>query len=145
MVTVIRKAVYKDLRKIHKLERICFKRGFQRIQIESLLLNPNALSFVYMNKRKIIGSLILYIDGYGAKVLTIAVHPTYRRGGIGKRLMHQAEGVAKSMRMSRITLEVSTNNIPAINLYKSLGFQFEGVIENYYSWGDNAYTMAKKI
>jgi len=145
MVTVIRKATYKDLRKIYKLERICFRRGFQRIQVESLLLNPNALSFVFTNKRKIIGSVILYFDGYGAKVLTIAVHPTHRRGGIGKKLMYQAENVAKSLRAPRITLEVSTSNIPAINLYKSLGFHFEGVIENYYSWGDDAYTMAKKI
>lgn len=142
---MIRNASVKDLRRMHKLERICFKRGFQRVQIESLLLNPNAFSLVFEDKKKIIGSLILYTDGNGAKVLTIGVHPSFRRKGIGKKLMFEAEAIVKSLKLSNINLEVSTNNVPAINLYTSLGFQFDGVVENYYAWGDDAYCMSKKI
>jgi len=130
---------------MHKLERICFKRGFQKEQIESLLLNPNAFSLAFEDKKKIIGSLILYTDGSGAKVLTIGVHPSFRRRGIGKKLMFEAEGIVKSMRLSKINLEVNTKNLAAINLYTSLGFQFDGIIENYYAWGDDAYCMSKKI
>jgi ribosomal-protein-alanine N-acetyltransferase len=142
---VIRRATIKDLRRIHKLERICFRRSLHKNQIESLLLNPNAFTLVFEENRKLLGSLILYFDGTGAKVLTISVNPAFRRRGIGKRLMQEAEQVGRFMRTMKLTLEVSTLNKPAIGLYTSLGYQFNGVIENYYSWGDDAYTMSKEL
>jgi ribosomal protein S18 acetylase RimI-like enzyme len=124
---VIRRATPKDLRKMYKLEKICFSR------------------LVYEVGRKIIGTMILYYDGHAAKILSIAVHPSSRRLGIGKTLINEAETIAKRLKVQRITLEVSTRNSVAINLYTAFGYRFEGVIENYYAWGDDAYIMSKNF
>ena len=113
--------------------------------MESLLLNPSAFSIVFENRKRIIASLILYLDGVSARVLTIAVHPSFRRRGLGRRLMYEAELMGKRLRQNKITLEVSTKNNPAINMYMKLGFRIEGVVENYYAWGEDAYTMTKRI
>lgn len=142
---VIRRATIKDLRRIYKLERVCFDNGFHKNQMESLLMNPNAFPIVFEFNKRIIGSLILYLDGDSAKVLTVAVHPSFRRRGIGTRLMHEAELIGRSLRQSSITLEVSTKNTSAIDLYASLGYQHRGLIESYYATGDNAYSMMKTI
>jgi ribosomal-protein-alanine acetyltransferase len=142
---VIRRATPRDLRKMYKLEKICFPRPLQKAHIESLLYNENAFPLVYEVSKKIIGTLILYYDGQAVKILSIAVHPSSRRLGIGKTLINEAESIARDLKVPRVTLEVSTKNSVAINLYTSFGYRFEGVIENYYAWGDDAYIMSKNF
>lgn len=142
---MIRRATPKDLRKMYRLEKMCFTRPLQKAQIEGLLYNENAFPLIFEMNRKIVGTLILYHDGIGAKILSIAVHPSSRRLGIGKRLILEAENIARGLKVQKVTLEVSTKNPVAINLYASFGYRFEGVIENYYAWGDDAYIMSKKF
>lgn len=142
---MIRRATPKDLRKMYKLEKICFPRPLQKAHIESLLYNENAYPLVFENNKKIVGTMILFYDGLNAKILSIAVHPSSRRLGIGKRLIQEAENIARNLGVQKVTLEVSTKNAVAINLYTSFGYRFEGVIENYYAWGDDAYFMSKNF
>jgi len=61
------------------------------------------------------------------EVLNMAVHPQYRRCGIGREMLRQA------VRGGRWFLEVRESNLPAIRIYKSLGFESAGRRENYYS------------
>ena len=145
MISVIRKATFRDFRRLCKLERICFKSGFGREQIQSLLLNSNAFTIVFEDGKRILGSLILYADGGSARILTLSVHPTFRRRGIGRRLMLEAELVIQFLKLPKVVLEVSTKNSPAVALYRSLGYQLDGIIENYYAWEDDAYSMSKDI
>ena len=142
---MIRRATVKDFRRIRKLERRCFARPLRKEQLRGLLMNPNAHSLVFSEGRRLVASLILYCEGPSVKVLTVAVDPAFRRRGIGRMLMLEAEKIARWLKVPRMTLEVSTGNSPAIGLYTTLGFRFEGVIENYYAWQDDAYLMAKQI
>ncbi len=142
---MIRRATPKDLRRMYRLEKVCFPRPLQRAHIESLICNENAYPLVFENNKKIVGTLILFFDGFNAKILSIAVHPSSRRLGIGKRLILEAENIARNLNVQKVTLEVSTKNSVAINLYTSFGYRFEGVIENYYAWGDDAYFMSKNF
>ena len=42
-------------------------------------------------------------------------------------------------------LEVRVTNEPAIALYKKLGFEITRTINGYYSDGEDAYVMTKKL
>jgi ribosomal-protein-alanine N-acetyltransferase len=42
-------------------------------------------------------------------------------------------------------LEVRVSNSNAINLYKQTGFEVERTMRGYYSDGEDAYTMSRKI
>ena len=62
------------------------------------------------------------------EILNVAVAPTERRLGIGRAL------VAQEIARGRGTwfLEVRESNLPAITLYKSLGFEVAGLRRDYY-------------
>jgi ribosomal protein S18 acetylase RimI-like enzyme len=60
-------------------------------------------------------------------IFLIYVEPSYRRQGIGRELMCQAEVWAKSQGYSQISLQVFTTNQPAIDLYTSLGYEARSI------------------
>jgi len=62
--------------------------------------------------------------------LGMGVHKDFRRRGIGQRLVDQTIAKAKQQGIERIELEVFASNVPAISLYKKVGFEVEGVKKN---------------
>jgi ribosomal-protein-alanine N-acetyltransferase len=63
-----------------------------------------------------------------SEILNLAVHPAYRRRGIGRRL---ADEIALQHR-SEVFLEVRESNANARGFYKALGFQEVSVRAKYY-------------
>lgn len=59
--------------------------------------------------------------------LGMGIHKSFRRLGIGTRLIDQTISKAKEKGLERIELEVLASNIPAIKLYEKVGFVVEGV------------------
>lgn len=79
-------------------------------------------------------------------VVSIAIIPTYRRMGIGSRLMLRAMDALKNVyRCRNVYLEVRVSNIGAINFYEKLGFKIDRVIKGYYRDGEDAYVMSKEL
>jgi ribosomal-protein-alanine N-acetyltransferase len=65
-----------------------------------------------------------------------------RRVGIGRRLLDELLNVADG---AVVHLEVRTDNEPAIELYRSVGFAAVGVRRRYYRIsGADAYTMRRE-
>jgi ribosomal protein S18 acetylase RimI-like enzyme len=62
--------------------------------------------------------------------LGMGLHKDFRRRGIGRRLVDQTIAKAKQQGIERIELEVFASNLPAISLYKKVGFEVEGVKKN---------------
>jgi ribosomal protein S18 acetylase RimI-like enzyme len=60
-------------------------------------------------------------------IFLIYIEPGYRRQGIGRELMRQAEMWAKLEGYSQISLQVFTTNQPAIDLYGSLGYEARSI------------------
>ena len=66
-------------------------------------------------------------------ITNIAVDPSYRRMGIGSRLMESVIEIAQRSKLRGLTLEVRVSNTEAISMYKRFGFKIEGLRKNYYS------------
>ena len=88
---------------------------------------------------------MVLLENGQSRILSVAVHPARRRGGIGRKLMEAAERVARERGATVARLEVSTVNVRAIALYRGLGYRTEGLLPGYYSWGEDAYSMQKKL
>jgi len=71
----------------------------------------------------------------------IAVLPQFRRLGIAKALLRSTIEYGLGRLAEKMTLEVSDQNIAAVELYRSFGFVDEGVRLNYYSPGEHALIM----
>jgi len=59
--------------------------------------------------------------------LGVGLLPEFRGKGIGRKLMQRTIGAAFAFGLTRIELTVRENNVNAIALYKSLGFEIEGL------------------
>jgi ribosomal-protein-alanine N-acetyltransferase len=68
-----------------------------------------------------------------AHVTNVAVHPEYRRLGIGRRIMNELMDRARSRGAARMTLEVRRSNTGAQKLYEELGFVAKGIRKGYYA------------
>ena len=77
-----------------------------------------------------------------AHITLLAVHPDYRRQGLGQLLLLELLKDAIARNLAWATLEVNENNLAAVNLYKKYGFQIAGKRKNYYQpAGDDALVL----
>jgi ribosomal-protein-alanine N-acetyltransferase len=96
--------------------------------------HPASASFIAQVRepRLLAGFVIGRIAADEAEILSIGVAPEWQRRGIGR---HMVEGLVRAARradVTRLFLEVATDNEPAIALYKSLGFKTAGRRKAYY-------------
>ncbi len=59
---------------------------------------------------------------------SLAVSPTFRKKGIARQLLNFVIEKAKQNKFAYVTLAVDAQNLPAWNLYKSLGFKETGIL-----------------
>ena len=78
-------------------------------------------------------------------VISLAVMPHARRKGIAEKLLRKAIEAIKNKGVKEVYLEVRISNIPAINLYRKLGFKIAKRIPRYYADGEDAYVMLLQI
>ena len=78
-------------------------------------------------------------------VISIAVLPEHQRRGIAHALMEETMQAMKSYKAKECYLEVRTSNVPAVRLYKKLGFEIARTIRDYYADGEDAFMMARPL
>ena len=78
-------------------------------------------------------------------IITIDVRDEFRRLGLGRKLMELAEERLRQRGVSRIVLEVSTQNEHAIRFYQGLGYVTKRHLPGYYPDGSDAYLMEKAV
>lgn len=73
-------------------------------------------------------------------IATLAVHPDFRRRGLGRRLLAEAEA---RLNTPRVRLTVRASNAAAIALYEQAGYRRAGQAPRYYSRGEDGWVMEK--
>jgi ribosomal-protein-alanine N-acetyltransferase len=58
--------------------------------------------------------------------------PNFRRQGIGEKLLREIEEIFRQKKVKASALEVREDNVPAIALYRKLGYDKIGRLKNYY-------------
>jgi len=88
--------------------------------------NMSAAGFVWQEGGEIVGNISLIPFTSLSRpiylIANVAVHPDFRRKGIARALTVAALEQAQSRRVRSIWLQVRDNNIPAVELYESIGF-----------------------
>lgn len=92
-------------------------------------LSDYAMTLCYMRDGEIAGAVSFYANDTHTKaayISQIAVQETYKRCGIGSRLIDIVCREARCRMMKTIGLEVLDDNVAAQVVYKSLGFSYTG-------------------
>ena len=124
---------------IYKLGSL-LNHNYSQLYDEKSLDSDVNKTFLYVINDKLIGfihiqDLIDEID-----IINIVIDNNYRRKGYASKLIEHVISYANS---KKIILEVSENNINAINLYKKYNFNEINRRKGYYN-GVDAITMEKK-
>ncbi len=82
--------------------------------------------------QRIVGSLIATFDGWRGNMYRIAVHPGYRRRGIGRTLVEEGEKRLTKLGAKRITALVEEKYPWAIAFWSSVGYEIEPGIARFY-------------
>jgi ribosomal-protein-alanine N-acetyltransferase len=137
-VLISRDVTFEDLAIEHlddvlKIERVSFKTPWSK----SAFIHEIHFEKSFFKVIRVGGQLV----GYGgfwnvldeAHISNIAIHPDYRRQGLGRILLTHLleEATAKSATVA--TLEVRRSNIAAQRLYGSFGFKVIAVRKHYYA------------
>ena len=81
----------------------------------------------------IIGFAGLWLMVDEAHITTIAMHPDFRRRGLGEFMLVNLIDIASDINARWVTLEVRVSNYTAQNLYRKYGFREAGLRHRYYS------------
>ena len=128
----IRKARLEDLPKIKDLSK---KFNFElNRDWKNLISSKNSEMFLLTDKKEIIGftGLIYFKWNNTIQISNIFVKPTYRRKGIGSKLVNFLVDKAKKTTYRCLIAEAPSLN-PVVKLYKKLGFRKCGYNDRYYS------------
>ena len=114
------------------LEAICFHDPWSEKSVASELTNPLSFWLVAMEEDRVAGYVGSQTVVGETDMMTVAVHPDFRRQGIAEALIIALVENLKAMESHCLTLEVRASNAPATALYEKLGFQQVGLRKNYY-------------
>jgi ribosomal-protein-alanine N-acetyltransferase len=90
----------------------------------------------------IVGFVVYWLVHDELHVLNLATAVERRRQGIARALMLEASARARAGGAVLATLEVRRSNLPALALYKGLGYRQTGIRQNYYvDEGEDAIVM----
>lgn len=123
-----------DLEEVLEIEDLSFPTPWSRNSfLYELLENERAL---YLVAKSPLGNVIGYVGIWvifdEGHITNLAVHPDYRRQGVGKALMLALIEAVRKRDVRHLTLEVRRTNLAAQDLYQKLGFVHMGVRRKYY-------------
>ena len=117
-----------DLPLIIEIENASFPNPWSLSQLSSVLEK----TLVYRKNGSIRGFICLEFPADETHILHMAVHPKFRRQGIGKKMMEEVLKYPSKV----FFLEVRENNAAAQKLYEGFGFKVIAKRENYYQDND---------
>lgn len=145
LVCSLRRGDKDDLKQILAIERLCQPAPWTGAQFEAELAKPYSHLLVMTDDEtdsEIVGFIIYWKMMDEAEILDLCVHPQYQRQGFAQRMVRQVVSEALRDGLKRVLLDVRKSNAGAISLYQNLGFTVRQVRKQFYSNGEDGYTMA---
>lgn len=133
MTVLIRRMTLEDVPAVHEIDTLSFSLPWPERSFRfELTENPVSRGWVAEVESRIAAMLVMWFIIDEAHVATIAVHPDFRRQGIGEQLLLYSLRSAQAEGARRAFLEVRAGNVAAQSMYKKYGFEVAGVRRGYY-------------
>ena len=137
---ITRQLALEDCQAVADLETQLFDGRFDAASLRALLCKPAFYGVVLPapDMPKIIHAYCLaYISSMQADIIAIGTEKTKQGRGFGQIILRHLIDVTEQHNVAQITLEVAVDNIPAIRLYDSCGFNVSDIRKDYYHRGEN--------
>lgn len=128
---IVRRCTIEDIEDVYKIEQESFSDPMKR---ETMVRDMERDSYYcYGLFDGVLKAFISFEKVFDeGQIISVATDAEHRREGCAKKLFAQVTELAKTAQIQLFTLEVRSDNTPAVALYKSLGFKEVGRRKNYY-------------
>lgn len=127
-----------DIERVQEIDSQSFSLPWPKTSFEFELKNPaswpRVAEILDENGRPVlVGMICAWIILDELHIATIAIHPDFRKQGIGKRMLAEMllEAAAEGVKLAY--LEVRRGNLVAQKLYEEFGFKIVGIRPRYYA------------
>jgi len=145
-----------DLEDVIQINRNCLPENYTPLFFMNLYKRYPDTFFVAEFNKELVGYIMCRIETGAPSfrtlgitrrghVISIAILPKHQQRGIGYSLMLEATQAMGNYNAKECYLEVRASNLPAVGLYKKLGFETVRTLRNYYADGENAFLMSRKL
>jgi [ribosomal protein S18]-alanine N-acetyltransferase len=152
----LRKFEPDDLQNVMNINRVCLPENYTDMFFMDLHERFPETFVVAEEDHDIIGYIMCRIEvglsnfGLGGlirkgHVVSLAVMPQVRHRGVASALLNKSMEGMCGYKARQIYLEVRVTNEAGVNLYKKVGLEVTRTIPGYYSDGEDAYVMSKKL
>lgn len=127
----IRQMTAEDVPAVAKIEKECFSQPWSE---QGFLDGMKNAVFFVAEDPQIVGYIGMYRMPPEGEITNVAVTQKMRGKGYGRELLLAMQRWAAEHEIDRIILEVRSKNEPAIQLYRTYGFEKIGVRKNFYQF-----------
>jgi ribosomal-protein-alanine N-acetyltransferase len=142
----IRWMIRRDMPEVLQTEQESFEYSWTEEDFLRCLRQRNCIGMVAEQGERVVGFMIYELHKAKLHILNFAVHPQYRRVGVGTQMVAKLISKLSSHRRTRITLEVRETNLSAQLFFRSQGFKATRVMRAFYEdSGEDAFLMQYRL
>jgi ribosomal-protein-alanine N-acetyltransferase len=146
----VRWLIRRDMPEVLAIERESFAVAWTDEDFVSCLRTRNCIGMVaeqdIASPKPIVGFMIYELHKGRLKILNLAVHPGYRRQGIGAAMVGRLIEKLSQQRRNIMHVFLRESNLDAQCFCRSLGFKAVNVVrEHYADTGEDAYVMQYRV
>lgn len=138
----IRWMIRRDMAEVLQIEDRSFEFSWSEEDFIRCLRQRNCIGMIAEHNERVVGFMIYELHRNRLHVLNFAVHPDFRRRGVGSQMVRKLVSKLSPQRRSRIMLEVRETNLDAQLFFRDLGFRAVSLLRDFYEdTTEDAYLM----
>jgi ribosomal-protein-alanine N-acetyltransferase len=142
----IRWMIRRDMPEVLNTEQESFEYAWTEEDFLRCLRQRNCIGMVAEQGERVVGFMIYELHKNKLHILNFAVHPYYRRYGVGGQMVSKLISKLSSHRRTRITLEVRETNLTAQLFFRAQRFKAVKVMRTFYEdSGEDAFLMQYRL
>ena len=137
-----------DLPEVMKGELEAYPHPWTEGNFKDCMRNQGYSCWVFEYQQQLSGHVVISAAAGESHILNLCVYPHIQGQGWGRKLLEEAEFIARQHRAETCFLEVRPSNKAGLNLYESAGYNQIGIRHDYYpadKGREDAIVMAKTL
>lgn len=138
----IRWILRRDMAEVLSIEHASFPNPWSETAFKEQLVKDNSIGMVAEHDERVVGFMLYELHKASLHLLNFAVHPDYRRRGVGAAMLGKLIDKLTPERRYRLTLDVRETNLPAQLFFAEYGLRATEIRRGLYGDSDeDAYRM----
>ena len=141
----IRWMIRRDLPEVLEIELHSFPEPWDENDFVSLLRKRNIICRVAEHDDRIAGFMMYELRKSSIYIINFAVHPDFRRRGVGRSMIGSAISRLCPQRRTRISLHVRETNLAAQLFFREVGLRATKICRSFENDGEDAYRFEYRL